>query len=175
LTSAIVISEIHAHSANSSLPQDLETCFSPEEPCDQKLIQFIASARSSLDVAIYDLTHEEIADQLIAASKRITVRIIVDQKQSKERNSLVRNLIRASSSGLQIRYGLQRGSGIMHNKFTIVDDKMIETGSFNYTRHATRYNHENQIYLRDPKVIRRFKSYFDELRAASLVTDTWEQ
>jgi phosphatidylserine/phosphatidylglycerophosphate/cardiolipin synthase-like enzyme len=51
----------------------------------------------------------------------------------------------------------------MHNKFTIVDGKMLETGSFNYANHASQANNENQIYLVQPEILERYKKRFEEI------------
>jgi phosphatidylserine/phosphatidylglycerophosphate/cardiolipin synthase-like enzyme len=139
-------------------PQDAEVCFSPDEPCAVKLLRFVDSAQTSVDVAIYDLNLDQLVHHLLIASKKIQVRIVVDQRQAKGNHSLVPLLIRA---GAQVRFGRQRG--IMHNKFTVVDGKMIETGSFNYTNHASQSNNENQIYLRNPEVVARYKKRFEEI------------
>ena len=48
-----------------AVPQHLETCFSPEGGCDHKLIAFMRSARSTLDVAAYSMTIPEVAAALI--------------------------------------------------------------------------------------------------------------
>ncbi len=139
-------------------PQDKEVCFSPDESCDVKLWKFIQTAQKSLDVAIYDITHEKIVHELLVASKKITVRIIVDRKQSKGHHSLVGLLIKG---GANVKFGKQRG--IMHDKFIVVDGKRLETGSFNYSSNAYRNNQENQIYLDDPTIVQRYVRQFEKM------------
>jgi phosphatidylserine/phosphatidylglycerophosphate/cardiolipin synthase-like enzyme len=139
-------------------PKDQEVCFSPEEPCDVKLLKFIQSAQKSIDVAIYDITLDAVVHALLVQSKKIPVRIIADRRQSKGPHSLVPLLIKA---GINIRYGHQRG--IFHNKFTIIDRKMVETGSFNYTNHATKANSESQVYLANSLIVEKYQKHFDEL------------
>jgi phosphatidylserine/phosphatidylglycerophosphate/cardiolipin synthase-like enzyme len=144
--------------ANVSVPKDQDVCFSPEEQCDLKLIKLIQSAQSSIDVAVYDISLDMLAHQLLTQGKKIHVRILVDKRQSKEKNSVVRLLIKA---GANVRYGHQRG--IMHNKFVIIDGKMMETGSYNYTNHATQANNENQLYLASPVVVKRYADRFEKI------------
>jgi phosphatidylserine/phosphatidylglycerophosphate/cardiolipin synthase-like enzyme len=139
-------------------PRDLEVCFSPEEPCAIKLTKFIESAQKSLDIAIYDITLDQLAHQIILKSKKIPVRIIADRRQAKGNHSLVPLLIKA---GVNLRLGHQRG--IFHNKFSIVDSINLETGSFNYTNHASTSNNENQIYLSNPTILNRYKDRFEKL------------
>jgi phosphatidylserine/phosphatidylglycerophosphate/cardiolipin synthase-like enzyme len=139
-------------------PVDQEVCFSPDEPCDIKLLKFVKSAQKSIEVAIYDINLDALVHELLAQSKRILVRFVVDRRQAKGDHSLVPLLIKA---GAQVRYGHQRG--IMHNKFVIVDGKMIETGSFNHTNHASRANNENQVYLANPAIVARYQQRFEKI------------
>jgi len=136
-----------------------DTCFSPAGGCDQKLIRFITNAKSSLDIAIYSITHTGISQAIIDAKNRgITVRMVVDKSESKGNSSQVANLV---SAGIPLKIG--NFSGIMHNKFTIVDGAFLETGSYNYTNNATANNGENQLYLNDVGVISRFQADFEQI------------
>jgi phosphatidylserine/phosphatidylglycerophosphate/cardiolipin synthase-like enzyme len=135
-----------------------EICFSPDEPCEERIGRFLASAQKSVDLAVYDINLEELGELLIAQARKMPVRIVVDKRQSKEKNSIVPMLVQA---GVQLRYGHQRG--IMHNKFVIVDGTKLETGSFNYTHHASLANQENQIYLSDARAIERYRKRFEQI------------
>lgn len=135
-----------------------EVCFTPDESCDAKLVEFIKSAKQSIDMAIYDLNLDQLAHQLIVSAKKIHVRIVADRRQSKGSHSLIPLLIKG---GVSVRFGHQRG--IMHNKFTVVDGVHVETGSFNYTNHASRANQENQIYLTSPQIVRRYAERFEKI------------
>lgn len=139
-------------------PLNLEICFSPKERCDLKLIKFLQNANVSLDIAIFDLTLDQIAHEILVLSKKIPVRVLADRRQGNGPHSLIRTLIKG---GVAVKFGKQRG--VMHNKFTLVDSKMIETGSFNYTGNATNNNNENQIYLSDPVVVEHYKAHFEEI------------
>jgi phosphatidylserine/phosphatidylglycerophosphate/cardiolipin synthase-like enzyme len=43
----------------------------------------------------------------------------------------------------------EKGAGIMHQKFAVIDRRVVFTGSYNWTVAAERYNHENLLYFRD--------------------------
>jgi len=150
--------KVPTNDAAVPLPQDLETCFSPDEACDVKLWKLIQSTKKSLDVAVFDVTHPKIIHEILVASKKVPTRILVDRRQSKGKHSLVSTLLKANAN---VRFGKQRG--LMHNKFVIVDGAMIQTGSFNYTMGATEKNNENQIYIANPAVIARYQARFDEI------------
>ena len=116
------------------------------------------TAQKTLDVAVYDITHPKIVHEILVASKKIKVRVVVDRKQSKGEHSLVDLLIKG---GAAVKFGKQRG--IMHHKFTLVDGTRLETGSFNYSNNATNNNQENQIYLDDPTIVRRYTDRFEKM------------
>jgi phosphatidylserine/phosphatidylglycerophosphate/cardiolipin synthase-like enzyme len=137
-----------------------EVCFAPEEPCEAKLVAFVAAAESSLDVAIYDINLRTLVQALGERARRLTVRVVVDQRQSRGSHSLVGEL---AAGGVAVRYGHQRG--IMHNKFVIRDGTTLETGSFNFTNHAAHANSENQLYLDLPDVVARYQGRFEKLWA----------
>lgn len=143
-------------------PKDDEACFSPDEPCDTKLLKFIDSAQTSLDVAIYDINLDELVHHLLVKAQKIPVRIVVDRRQAKGGHSLVPTLLKG---GVKLRYGHQRG--IMHNKFLIVDGKRVEVGSFNYTHHASRSNQENQLYIGQPAIVDRYRKRYEKIWAGA--------
>ncbi|MGK5089867.1 phospholipase D-like domain-containing protein [Bdellovibrionota bacterium FG-2] len=135
-----------------------EVCFAPDDPCDIKLVKFIQSAKTSLDIAIFDLNLDKLVHEILVQTKKIQVRILVDRRQAKSDHSLVPLLVKA---GAKVKIGHQRG--IMHNKFVIVDGKVLETGSFNYTNGAAFKNNENQVYLSTPAIVARYKARFEKI------------
>jgi len=144
-------------------PVDREVCFSPDERCDLKLVRFVETAKSTLDIAVFDLNLDQLVHSILLNAKRgVRVRVLVDRRQSKGAYSLVSTLVKG---GVDVRLGAQRG--LMHHKFTVLDRKRLETGSFNYTAHASRANQENQIYLDDPAIVSRFMARFEKSWANS--------
>ncbi len=75
-------------------PQDKEVCFAPDEPCDTKLVNFIDSAKQSIDIAIYDINLDQLVHHLLTQSKKVKVRIVVDQRNQKDRIHLSPHCLR---------------------------------------------------------------------------------
>jgi len=158
---------ILAISLFSSVALSDGVCFSPGK-CADSLINFIAASKKSVDVAIYSLTYKPISDALIGKHRAgIPVRVIVDKVESTASNSMVSSLVAA---GVPVRYGVQVGTGIMHDKFIISDNALLETGSFNYTYSANTLNQENQVYLSNASIVSQFSSHFNAMWAASSTT-----
>ena len=139
-------------------PVSEEVCFSPEGNCDIKLIRLIQSAHQAIDVAIFDINLEQVVHELLKKSSEIKVRYLVDKKQSKARHSLVQTILKA---GGDLRFGRQKG--IMHHKFIVVDSKVLMVGSFNFTNGAAKKNQENQVYLTNGSVLKKYQDHFEQM------------
>jgi phosphatidylserine/phosphatidylglycerophosphate/cardiolipin synthase-like enzyme len=144
--------------ANTAAPKDNEACFSPDENCDEKLRKFILSAKTSLDVAIFDINRKAIVDAIVEMHDKVKVRLVVNRKLAKDSAPAI---ARFKENKMFVRVGKQKG--IMHNKFVIVDGKRLETGSFNFTNGAADKNQENQVYLSTPSIVERYQQRFQKM------------
>lgn len=135
-----------------------EDAFSPKQGATQLVIKTIDEAKSSIRVAAYSFTSKPIADALIAAQENgIDVKIVLDKKQN-TKSSLYSYMIEN-----HIPTVLNRRYAIMHDKFIIVDNKILELGSFNYTKAAEDKNAENVLVVHDPNVIADYSKQWAKL------------
>ena len=51
----------------------------------------------------------------------------------------------------------------MHNKYCIIDGKILITGSFNWTVSAVKYNQENLVILENESLCKKFLEAFEKL------------
>ena len=138
-----------------------ETYFSPNGGVASNIIKAINNTKSSIDLAIFDLTSNDIASVLEQAQKRgVKIRIIADSRQAKGAYSAITELAREQVD-IKITHG--EGRGIMHNKFAIFDSKSMVTGSYNWTNNAERFNYENAVFITDPNVIIQYQKDFDNI------------
>ncbi|MDE2029923.1 MAG: phospholipase D family protein, partial [Alphaproteobacteria bacterium] len=121
-------------------PASVELAFSPNGGAENLVIKAIGSAKRSIDVAAYAFTSHPIAEALIAAhGKGVNVRVVIDHEQvEKYYHSIAPYLI---AHGVKLRVDIVHS--LMHDKYLVIDGKTVETGSFNYTVSAQRYNAEN--------------------------------
>lgn len=142
-----------AYNINS---QDNEVYFTPSMDCKIKIIQAINNSKRNLDIAVYSITNEEIVKAIILANNRgVKVTILTDFVQSKGKASKVNFL---KNSGIKI---LTIKGKTMHNKFSIFDNKVIQTGSYNYTNNANKRNYENCLFTKKKNIIFEFRKEFD--------------
>jgi phosphatidylserine/phosphatidylglycerophosphate/cardiolipin synthase-like enzyme len=136
-----------------------EVYFCPEDACADKLIRNIDNADESVNVAIYSLSNDSISDALIRAHERgVNVRVVFDYYQSIADYSDDEKLIDAGINILR-----KKGSGAMHNKFTIIDESIVLTGSFNYSANADERNDENLFLIEDDRIAKEYLAEFEEL------------
>ena len=108
---------------------------------------------------MYYLTSREIAQELVKAKDRnVKIRIVLDKSQETQKFSKSRYLIKR---GFDVKY--HTGSGIMHNKFAIIDNRTLITGSFNWTPTADQKNEENLLIMTDEALIKKYQKRFEYL------------
>lgn len=127
--------------------------------------QEIRGATESVRVAIYTFTADdelpEIQDALVRAHESgLDVRVCTDASQFPVNEDLVRSL---ESAGLTVGTTSGYGGGIMHNKYVVVDTRVVMTGSFNFTRSAELSNDENLLVLTNPALAEEYARVFDEM------------
>ncbi|HEY0744463.1 MAG TPA: phospholipase D-like domain-containing protein [Chryseosolibacter sp.] len=138
---------------------DLDSYFSPGDMCRNAITKQISMARQDLLVCVFTISDDIITESLITAHRRgVTIRLITDNEKSFDKGSDIQQLAR---EGITLR--MDTSPNHMHHKFMIVDQQSVLTGSYNWTRGAARFNHENIIITKDPATARAFTHEFDKL------------
>lgn len=128
----------------------VEVAFSPADRPEALLIDVIGAARSSLHVQAYAFTSRPIAQALVAAHRRgVRVEVLADARMNRRgTGNVLPELIEAG-----IPVALETRYAAAHNKVMIADAAgpgcALVTGSFNFTRSASKRNAENLLVLRD--------------------------
>ena len=111
-------------------PRYLDAFFFPNEKNIDKLVLYLSKAQKSLKVCVFNLTNDKLANALHDAHKRgVLVRIISDDECMTNQGSDIHWL---SDQGITVRTD-DRPEFHMHNKFVVIDDSHLITGSFNWT------------------------------------------
>ena len=138
---------------------DTQVYFSPQGGCQESVVSRINKAEKTIDIAMYYLTSREIAQELVKASERgVIIRVFLDQSQENSKFAKSRYLIMRS---IEVRF--YTGKGLMHNKFALIDNRTLITGSFNWTATADRENQENLLIMDDNDLIRQYSQRFELL------------
>jgi phosphatidylserine/phosphatidylglycerophosphate/cardiolipin synthase-like enzyme len=139
-----------------------EVYFSPDGGIRAQIIRRIDQSHHTIDIAVYSFTSQEIAEALVEAHHRgVRVRVIRDYQQTSNKRDEDNYL---QSNGIDVKRLFGRPPhGVMHHKFAVFDDKVVETGSFNWTLNGERYSHENALFFDDPSLVRAFDKEFEKL------------
>lgn len=127
--------------------------------CSAAILKETRGAKKTIDVLAYSFTAEEIADELISAYDRgVKVRIVCDRSQLNGKGSQLRRL---QEHGIVVK--VAKKVKIMHNKVIIIDDCVVFTGSYNFTKNAEKFNAENLVQFCSIDVTKAYNDIFSAL------------
>ncbi|MCD6239424.1 MAG: hypothetical protein DRP50_00515 [Thermotoga sp.] len=119
------------------------------------LTNFVDSAASSIALAAYSLRGSVLRDALLKAAKRgVKIRVVAD-------DSNIWNFYILKSKGIKVRF--DASPSLMHNKFIIVDDRKVWTGSTNFTHMGLNFHNNNSIIIDATPVARDFERDFEQM------------
>lgn len=133
----------------------VQACFSPQGKCAAHILREIEQAKKELLVAVYAFTNDELANALVQAKKRgLTVQVVIDRDFDGRMDNSKGKFFDANKIPLRRLSGSksksqERDSGLMHQKFAVIDRKTVFTGSYNWTHSAENANDENLLLFRD--------------------------
>jgi len=151
----------------------VESHFSAQDGIEWVVERELDMAQTSIDAAVYTFTSRVLAQALVDAHNRgVRVRVILDPSTASRGYSKAVYLV---GNGIEVR--TERGAGLMHHKFALIDDTVLITGSFNWTASAETENDENILLLKGfPATCRAYAREFNRIwRDANLYRDEPEE
>lgn len=128
-------------------------------PVDDILVQMIDRARVSVDFAVMGFSKTTIVDALVRAWGRgVQLRFVGDARHAWGTVVGYHEMDR-----LNIPMAIGNQSHIMHNKFFIVDDRFVLTGTGNITSTGFDRNDNNWAFIDSPQVASDFKDEFEQM------------
>jgi phosphatidylserine/phosphatidylglycerophosphate/cardiolipin synthase-like enzyme len=149
---------------------------------EERLIQFINNAQTSIHIASFEFNLTPVAEALIAAKNRgVDVKWVTDDE-----NGLKYDIqpgrgqfALLTGAGIEVKDDLGR-SALMHNKFWIFDQQITWTGSTNITINGIFKQNNNVLVVRSPEIAFIFEREFQEMwngqfgpRAPSTMNNQW--
>ncbi len=134
--------------------------FSPQDKAlSQGVRPLLANAQARIDLAMFYLTDQNIASELIAAHRRgVAVRVIVDATSAGTRYTK-HELLRKAGVAVKV----ENWGSKMHMKAAAIDDRWMVVGSMNWSYSGDRTNDENTLILSSAALASDFTSFFDQL------------
>ena len=127
------------------------------ETPEKALIRNIRNADKSFYGAFYEINSEPIIRELINARKRgIDVKLVIEKDNSTKK--AIKELI---ESGITVVTDNRKA--LMHNKFAVIDGRILWTGSYNLTYNDEYKNNNNVIEIQSEDIADIYLSEFGEM------------
>jgi phosphatidylserine/phosphatidylglycerophosphate/cardiolipin synthase-like enzyme len=140
----------------------VETWFSPEDGTAKRLVELIRGAQQSVYFLAYSFTSDEIAGALLERSLAgVTIAGVLDESQA--RTNTGSEYERLLDHGLDVH--LDGNPENMHHKVILIDEKVVVTGSYNFSASAEERNDENTLILDNPQIASLYLAEFERVLA----------
>lgn len=123
--------------------------FCPKDNCKQALMDAISPSKKSVHCAFFDVDLKGLAELIGNKSSHVDVKLVVDDEN----------------------YGMIKGprvkkdtsSQYSHNKFCIIDSRIVTTGSMNPTDNGADKNNNNLLVINSAYLAKNYEDEFKEL------------
>ena len=134
--------------------------FSPKDKSNALIVDAINQAQTQVRFMAFSYTDDAIGQAMIAAHERgLSVAGVMERQNVKGTGSEFTIL---EDGGVDI---LADGNCyIMHHKTIIIDDNVVITGSYNFTKSAEQSNDENLLIIRSPQLAAQYLAEYDRVR-----------
>jgi len=122
--------------------------FCPRDNCTEELVSLLDDAQESIHCAFFEVDLDKIRDLLLEKYKKLEVQVVTDDGYLYEFNH---SFVKTDRSGL------------MHNKFCIIDNKRVSTGSMNPTNNGADKNNNNLLIINSTALATNYEAEFQEL------------
>jgi len=144
ITGEVVKDEIPAE-----MNKGMSVYFCPRDDCEGVLIKVINSSTESVHCAFFDIDLNDLIKVIGKKSHSVDVKLVVDNEN----------------------YGEIKGPGVRkdtssqysHNKFCVVDGKIVTSGSMNPTANGADKNNNNLLVIYSKYLSKNYEDEFDEL------------
>jgi phospholipase D len=149
---------VDTYLTHQCIPQkgEVQVCFTPNQKCQKMLLSLVKQAKQSVYMHAFSFTDAELAQELIQAKRRgVKIAVLMDEGAAKDPRSVRLLLTRHKVS---IKY--DKVAGLAHNKIMIVDQRLVVTGSYNFSKAAYKRNADNILIVNDPEIAKQYLMNF---------------
>lgn len=140
--------------------------FAPEDNLEAHVLAQLGSAQSSIKLAFFNIRLDTVKDLLVAKKNAgVEVSILLDEKQQQQIYNTMGAELVALGLDVTLVANDRATNATMHNKFAVIDDQLVMTGSANYSYTGLHVSDEDLVTVHDPSLAGRYASEFDEIVA----------
>ena len=128
----------------------VQAYFCPQNDCDSVIKNVIDSAQKSVHCAFWDLDLKDLTKTFGEKSHSADVKLVIDDRNYDGQ---------IKGEGVRVA----KSSRYMHNKFCILDNNKVLTGSMNPTNNGANLNNNNLIIIDSKYIAENYEDEFNEL------------
>jgi phosphatidylserine/phosphatidylglycerophosphate/cardiolipin synthase-like enzyme len=138
---------------------NINAYFSPDNNVEDIIVKRIRKARSSICFMAFSFTSDPIGEAMIdQAKKGVKVEGIFEKRGADSPESEY-NKFRVE--GISVR--VDKNPKNMHHKVIIIDERIVITGSYNFSRNASRRNDENILIIESAEIAQKYLAEYRRL------------
>ena len=127
----------------------MEVYFSPDDGVADRIYEILNDAEESIYFMAFSFTTDEFGETIRAKSESgLTVAGVMEEEQVKSNIGTEYDFFK--QAGLDVF--IDGNEGQMHHKTMIVDEQIVITGSYNFSRSAEIRNDENLIVFHNAQI-----------------------
>lgn len=138
----------------------VEVYFSPDDGTLERLLDLVDAAQESIYFLAYSFTSDELAAAMLdRAADRVTVVGVFERSQYESNIGTEFDNFRLAGVAVYLD-GNPRN---MHHKIIIIDEKIVVTGSYNFSANAENLNDENTLIFNSPEIATLYMQEFQRV------------
>lgn len=138
----------------------IEVLFSPDDGTAIRLLELIRDAQKSINFLAYAFTSDSLAEAILSRARMgVVVAGVFEESQIQVNNAS--EYKRTQSAGLNVR--LDGNPRNMHEKVLIIDEQIVVTGSYNFSRSAEESNDENTLIIHNADIAAQYLAEFNRI------------
>ena len=138
----------------------VETFFSPDDGAAGRIEELLDEAAESIYFLAFSFTSDDFAEALLnAAGRGVSVEGVFEESQYYSNTGT--EFANLQDAGLDVY--LDGNPRNMHHKLFILDEEIVITGSYNFSRSAEEKNDENVLIIHNADVAAQFMAEFDRV------------
>lgn len=150
------------YNLQENLSEDIQVFFCPSQDCFNIFNTSISNAKEEIKCAFYELDEMNLAKTILKKSnENINVSLIIDDKYLDEEPLQI-----LYNTSINIYSDAQRETkynNYMHDKFCVIDNKILITGSTNPTTNGFYKNNNNIITFKSKYLAQNYENEFDQM------------
>jgi hypothetical protein len=151
--------------AQARAANEASTRADPNNP-DKKLVALIDSVQpgGTLDGAFFSIGVDNVTEALVRAAQRgVRVRLVTETEYYFQSDNITKRpmIQKLEAAGINLLH--DQRSGLMHDKFLVVDGGKVWTGSYNITEGGTYHENNNAMQIDSPELAQIYTHEFDKM------------